>query len=43
MELWALGAPALLVFYSNYMVAPLLPAFLREFAVSPEALGWAPR
>jgi len=24
MELWAMGAIALLVFYSNYMVAPLI-------------------
>ena len=35
-----MGAIALLVFYSNYMVAPLIPAFSREFAVLPEALGW---
>jgi hypothetical protein len=40
MELWAMGAIALLVFYSNYMVAPLIPAFSREFAVLPDALGW---
>jgi len=30
-----MGAIALLVFYSNYMVAPLIPAFSREFAVLP--------
>ncbi len=35
-----MGAIALLVFYSNYMVAPLIPAFSREFAVSPDALRW---
>lgn len=40
MELWAMGAIAVLVFYSNYMVAPLIPAFSREFAVFPDALGW---
>ena len=40
MELWAMAATALLVFYSNYMVPPLIPAFSREFAVPPDALGW---
>jgi MFS family permease len=40
MELRALCTIALLVFYSNYMVAPLIPAFSREFAVPPDALGW---
>jgi hypothetical protein len=40
MELWAVGAIALLAFYSNYMVAPLIPAFSRKFAVLPDALGW---
>jgi MFS family permease len=35
-----MSAIALLVFYSNYMVAPLIPAFSREFAVLPDALGW---
>ena len=29
-----MGAIALLVFYSNYMRAPLIPAFSREFAVA---------
>lgn len=33
-------AVALLVFYSNYMVAPLILAFSREFGVPPDALGW---
>jgi Electron transfer DM13 len=32
MELWAMGAIALSVFYSNCMVAPLIPGFSREFA-----------
>lgn len=40
MELWVMAATALLVFYSNYMVPPLIPAFSREFAVIPGALGW---
>jgi len=40
MELWVTAATALLVFYSNYMVPPLIPAFSREFAVIPGALGW---
>jgi hypothetical protein len=35
-----MAAIALLVFHSNYMVAPLIPAFLREFAVLPDALDW---
>ena len=33
-------AIAFLVYYSNYMVAPLIPAFCREFSVLPDALGW---
>jgi predicted MFS family arabinose efflux permease len=40
MELRAMAVIALLVFYNNYMVAPLIPAFSREFAVIPDALGW---
>ncbi|HWO32434.1 MAG TPA: MFS transporter, partial [Candidatus Acidoferrum sp.] len=35
-----MSAIAFLVFYSNYMVAPLIPAFSREFAVPPNGLGW---
>jgi hypothetical protein len=35
-----MAAIALLVFYSNYMVAPLIPALSREFAVRPDALDW---
>jgi predicted MFS family arabinose efflux permease len=31
---------AFLVFYSNYMIAPLIPALSREFAVTPYELGW---
>jgi predicted MFS family arabinose efflux permease len=40
MELWAMGGVALLVFYSNYMVAPLIPTFSQEFGVTPYRLGW---
>jgi predicted MFS family arabinose efflux permease len=39
-ELRAMAVIAFLVFYSNYMVAPLMPAFSREFAVTPYKLGW---
>ncbi len=35
-----MSAIAFLIFYSNYMVAPLIPAFSREFAVLPDALSW---
>ena len=40
MDLWAMCAIAFLVYYCNYMLAPLIPAFSREFAVLPDALGW---
>jgi predicted MFS family arabinose efflux permease len=40
MDLWAMCAIALLASYSNHMVAPLIPAFCREFVVLPYALGW---
>ena len=40
MDLWAMAAVAFLVFYSNYMVAPLMPAFSREFGVRPDGLSW---
>jgi predicted MFS family arabinose efflux permease len=40
MELWAMGGIALLVFYSNYMVAPLIPTFSQGFGVTPYRLGW---
>ena len=32
-QLWVMATLAFAVFYSNYMVAPLLPAFSKEFAV----------
>ncbi|HTZ59061.1 MAG TPA: MFS transporter [Acidobacteriaceae bacterium] len=39
-ELRAMAAVAFLVFYINYMVAPLLPALSREFSVTTRLLGW---
>ena len=39
-QLWVMAAIAFVVFYSNYMVAPLIPALSREFSVSPYQLGW---
>jgi hypothetical protein len=38
-DLWAMSAIALLVFYGNYMVALLIPAFSREFGITPSRLG----
>ena len=38
MELSAISAIVLLVVYSNYMVAPLLPAFSREFVIGKDHL-----
>jgi predicted MFS family arabinose efflux permease len=35
-----MAAIAFLVFYSNYMIAPLIPTLAREFAVTPYELGW---
>jgi len=39
-QLWVMATLAFAVFYSNYMVAPLLPAFSKEFAVPSYQLGW---
>ena len=39
-ELWTMAAIAFLVFYGNYMVAPLVPTLSREFRVTPYQLGW---
>jgi predicted MFS family arabinose efflux permease len=39
-RLWLMAAMAFAVFYSNYMVPPLIPAFSREFSVTPYQLGW---
>jgi predicted MFS family arabinose efflux permease len=38
-ELWVMAIFAFAVFYSNYMVAPLIPAFSREFSVPASQLG----
>jgi predicted MFS family arabinose efflux permease len=39
-HLWVMATIAFVVFYGNYMVAPLIPAFSREFSVSAYQLGW---
>ena len=39
-QLWVMAAVAFAIFYSNYMMAPLIPALSREFSVSPYQLGW---
>ena len=39
-QLWVMAAIAFAVFYSNYMMAPLIPALSHEFSVSPYQLGW---
>jgi predicted MFS family arabinose efflux permease len=39
-QLRVLATVAFAVFYSNYMVAPLIPAFSREFSVPAYQLGW---
>jgi predicted MFS family arabinose efflux permease len=39
-QLWVMAILAFAVFYSNYMVAPLIPAFSREFSVPVYQLGW---
>jgi len=39
-ELWSMSAVAFLVFYSNSMVAPLIPALAHGFGVHPYALNW---
>ena len=38
--IWGMATVAFLVFYANYMVAPLIPAFSQEFGVTPYQLGW---
>jgi hypothetical protein len=40
-QLWVLATIAFAVFYSNYMVPPLIPAFSREFSVPAYHLGQA--
>ncbi len=39
-QLWVMAAIAFAVVYSNYMMAPLIPALSNEFSVSPYQLGW---
>src|SRR5271170_3399658 len=39
-KLWVLAAIAFTIFYSNYMLPPLIPALSREFSVTPYQLGW---
>jgi predicted MFS family arabinose efflux permease len=39
-QLWLMATISFVVFYSNYMVPPLIPALSREFSVSPYQLGW---
>jgi hypothetical protein len=39
-QLWVMAVIAFAVVYSNYMVAPLIPALSHEFSVSPYQLGW---
>lgn len=38
--LWVMAMIAFAIYYSNYMVAPLIPAFSREFSVPAYQLGW---
>jgi predicted MFS family arabinose efflux permease len=39
-QLRVMAAIAFAIVYSNYMMAPLIPALSREFSVSPYQLGW---
>ncbi len=39
-ELWTMAAITFLVFYSNSMIAPLIPALARGFGVRPYDLKW---
>ena len=39
-QLWVMAGIAFAVVYSNYMMAPLIPALSHEFSVSPYQLGW---
>ena len=40
LELWTMVAIAFLVFFSNSMIAPLIPTLTREFGVQPYDLKW---
>lgn len=39
-ELWTMAVVAFLVFYSNYMIAPLIPALAKGFGLQPYDLKW---
>ena len=39
-QLWVLASVAFVIFYANYMVAPLIPALSRELSVPTHQLGW---
>ena len=39
-QLWVMSSIAFAVFYNNYMVAPLIPAFSREFSIPAYQMGW---
>jgi predicted MFS family arabinose efflux permease len=39
-QLWVMAFVAFAVFYSNYMMPPLIPALSREFSVTPYQMGW---
>src|SRR5580698_6603893 len=39
-QLWVMAMIAFAIVYSNYMVAPLVPSFSREFSVPAYQLGW---
>jgi hypothetical protein len=40
LQLWVLATIAFVIFYNNYMVALLLPAFSREFSAPGYLLEW---
>jgi predicted MFS family arabinose efflux permease len=39
-QLRVMATIAFAIFYSNYMLPPLIPALSREFAVTPYQMGW---
>lgn len=39
-QLWVMATIAFAIFYNNYMVVPLMPAFSQEFSVPAYRLGW---
>jgi predicted MFS family arabinose efflux permease len=40
LELCTMAAIVFLVFYNNFMIAPILPALARDFGVRPYDLNW---